>query len=92
MIEALHSAGLVVPDDVSLVAFSEARWVGALGLPWATIRIDLLDVGQATAQLVIAWLEGTQPPDVTTAAQAEWVERPSVGPARATVWVLVTSA
>jgi LacI family transcriptional regulator len=83
VIRALASLPIRVPEDLSLVVFGESDWIQGLGLPWSTIRADLLEVGQTGMRLILDWLAGSPPPAITRIGTATWIERGSVGPAPA---------
>jgi LacI family transcriptional regulator len=80
LLQALDRLQLRVPADMSLVAFGGSAWVQELDLGWATIHSDLQDVGQAAIRIILEWLAGTPPPDITKIASAQWIERASIGP------------
>ena len=71
------------PEDVSLIGFARSRWAQETWLPTATIQTDAVKFGQIVAQIMVDWLGGARPPDLSHVHVAEWVERGSVGPAPA---------
>jgi LacI family transcriptional regulator len=78
---ALHLLDLRAPEDVSLIGFARSRWAQETWLPTATIQTDAVKFGHVVAQMMVDWLGGTRPPNLTHVHVAEWVERGSVGPA-----------
>jgi LacI family transcriptional regulator len=78
---ALHLLRVRVPEDVSLLGFARSRWAQETWLETATIQTDAVRFGNAVARLMIEWLGGTRPPDVTEVDVAEWVEHRTVGAA-----------
>lgn len=83
LVQTLNTLGIAVPADLSLVTFGELNWLRGLNLPWATIRTDMQAVGRAAGRLITAWLDNIPPPDITSVAVDEWIERGSIGPAPA---------
>jgi LacI family transcriptional regulator len=79
--QALRELGLQVPGDISVVTFDESQWHKRLGLPWSTICFDGQEVGRTAGRLMAESLAGNPPPDITSAAEYQWIERGSVGPA-----------
>jgi DNA-binding LacI/PurR family transcriptional regulator len=78
---ALHMIDVQVPEDVSLIGFARSRWAQESWLPTATIQTDAVQQGRVVAQMMLDWLGGTRPPNLTDLHLSEWVERESVGPA-----------
>jgi DNA-binding LacI/PurR family transcriptional regulator len=78
---ALRERNLNVPEDMSLVSFSDSQWVQWLSPPISTLRTDATALGRLAANVMTDWLRGSPPPNVIAAESAEWVERASIGPA-----------
>jgi LacI family transcriptional regulator len=80
LLPALRALELRIPDDLSLIAFTDSRWTeGVVWPPIASIHTDTFEMGRRAAHLLARWLEGEAPPDRTLLDLARWVERPSVG-------------
>ena len=65
-LQALRSAGLRVPADVSLVGVNDIPLVGLIDPPLTTMRVPQREMGQLAARMLVALLEG------------EPIERPQV--------------
>lgn len=77
---ALRKRQLEVPEDFSVVSFSDSRWVQWLDPPISTLRTNATALGRLAGNVMTDWLAGHEPPNVIAAESAEWVERASVGP------------
>jgi LacI family transcriptional regulator len=80
LIEA-KAAGLVVPDDVSIVGFDDVELASQLDPPLTTVRVPARAVGHAIARFVLDSLESghaTLPPRI----EAELVIRATTAPPR----------
>lgn len=59
---ACTSAGIRVPDDLSMVAFHDAPIAGFLAPPLTTVSMPLFELGQQATQLLIKLLKGESIP------------------------------
>jgi LacI family transcriptional regulator len=59
----LGSAGLRVPEDVSLVGYNDLPMVGYLSPPLTTVRYPSLEIGQTAGLMVQQLLSGERPSD-----------------------------
>jgi LacI family transcriptional regulator, xylobiose transport system transcriptional regulator len=59
--EAARAAGLRVPADLSVVGFDDMEFTRWLGPPLTTIRQPLMEMGAASARLVLSLANGEQP-------------------------------
>lgn len=82
-VRALMEAGLRVPEDVSVVGYDDAQYAQASPVPLATIRIPRKEAGRVAAQLVIDLKRDPGRPQGVTLLPGRWVERESVGRAKA---------
>lgn len=62
---ALRSAGLRVPEDVSVVGYNGSRWCDEFNPPLTSIHVPKYDVGRETARLLLARLESPNSPPAT---------------------------
>jgi LacI family transcriptional regulator len=83
LMEVLAERHLSVPDDVSIISFSDSPWAQMMNPPIATVCVDSEEIGRLAATVMISWLAGETPPTVTYASPPRWIERASVGPAPA---------
>lgn len=74
---ALLSRGIRVPEDVRVVTFANKGFVPVFPVSLARIENDPVAVGICAAEVVVAKLEGRQPPDET--ARARFVLGDSLG-------------
>lgn len=85
VLSALRALGLQIPDDLSLITFTDSRWTeGIAWPPVAAIHTDTFELGSTAARLLVDVVENDQPltpQQITALNLATWEERPSVGPA-----------
>jgi len=55
---ACHDANVVVPDDLSMIAFHDAAIAGYLSPPLATIWMPLFELGEAATKLLVDVING----------------------------------
>jgi DNA-binding LacI/PurR family transcriptional regulator len=80
VLDAVARAGLVVPDDVSVIGFDDIEVAGAIGL--TTVRQPLRESGRIGARLLLAALEdddGDGPAGVRRTGELSVVARRTVG-------------
>lgn len=82
LLRALGAIGLRVPDDLSVLTFTDSTITEGLTTPpIASIHTDTHELGRRAAELMANWIEGEEPPNVTDFDDlCSWVERASVGP------------
>jgi LacI family transcriptional regulator len=56
---ALHSKGIRIPKDISVIGFDDEPWTAYLEPPLTTLRQPAKEVGQLAAKQVLAELAGT---------------------------------
>lgn len=86
-LDAISGAGLSVPEDVSVVAHDDVlpnldteKLIPPLTVTCESVRA----AGQPLAELLLRTLNGEPMGDMQVLEKASWIERDSVGPARAT--------
>ena len=88
ILSALRALDLQMPDDLSLITFTDSRWTeGIAWPPVAAIHTDTFEMGSTAARMLVDIVENEREPHpehVTALDLAMWVERPSVGPAPGT--------
>lgn len=57
-IEAIHAAGLRVPDDISVVGFDDLPMAADTYPPLTTMRQPLYEMGRMAAQMVVSLIDG----------------------------------
>ncbi len=80
VLSVLGEMELRLARDVSMISFSESRWAHGFAPHIATIKIDVEGLGRSLAEVLIDWIDGTPPPRVTSAQEAQWLERVSLAP------------
>ena len=78
----LRNHGLKVPDDVSVVGYNGSRWCDEFNPPLTSIHVPKYDIGQHTAQLLLAMLDnpGARPANVLLPTTLQ--QRASTAPPR----------
>jgi LacI family transcriptional regulator len=80
---ALRVRGETIPDDWSVVTFTDSRYTAALNdPPLSALWIDSVEFGRQTLAIIEDWLAGTPPPSVNLLDLAVWHETESIGSAR----------
>jgi LacI family transcriptional regulator len=82
LVGILRELGIEVPEQASVVTFTESRLTaGLIYPPMAAIDVDTHEIGRRASSLIADWVDGTPPPSVTALDVARFIERPSIGPA-----------
>jgi LacI family transcriptional regulator len=82
LVGVLRELGIEVPEQASVVTFTESRLTaGLIYPPMAAIDVDTHEIGRRASSLIADWVDGTPPPAVTALDVARFIERPSIGPA-----------
>lgn len=76
--EELQARGVVVPYDVAVVGFDDIKQTRLVVPPLTTVRQPLHGLGEAAAQMLLAWLAGKTRPEPML-LPAEMVVRRSCG-------------
>jgi LacI family transcriptional regulator, repressor for deo operon, udp, cdd, tsx, nupC, and nupG len=80
-IRAARMRGLHVPDDLSVVGFDDSLLIGFTDPPLTTIRQQVLAMGQAAVDALLAQVNGQRPERTEYLFEPELVVRGSTGPA-----------
>jgi LacI family transcriptional regulator len=78
---ALRDRGIVVPEDMSLIAFDDAAFGALITPPLTAIRQPVELIGRRGFQLLLDLLEGREPPALTR-LPVDLIRRQSVGAPR----------
>jgi DNA-binding LacI/PurR family transcriptional regulator len=73
VLEAARAMSLRVPEDLAVVGFDDIEVAGALEL--TTVRQPLRDTGRRGAELLLASIEGVEPPAAQELAPLTLIER-----------------
>ena len=79
---AVHSAGLVIPDDVAIVGFDDIFLAAHAQPPLTTVRVPAYGLGWTAAEVLIACIEGDEAAS-SVVLETELVIRESCGASRA---------
>ncbi|MEW2353539.1 LacI family DNA-binding transcriptional regulator [Spirillospora sp. NPDC029432] len=63
VLTVLRSAGVRVPDDISVVAIHDAWFAKHLAIPLTTVQLPLFELGETAAGLLLGTLAGKEPSD-----------------------------
>ena len=80
---AVGDLGLRVPDDVSLVSFDDARWMSMVSPGVTAVAQDVVALGAAAVDLLLARIADPEREPRTVVLEAEIVPRGSTAPPRA---------
>jgi len=81
LIRPLRQAGLLVPRDVSVVAFDDNAWCRYVETTLTTMAPRIEEVAQLLFEMLMRRIENPMAPPVLRAIPQEYHERESVGPA-----------
>ena len=79
-IDAIQDAGLVIPRDISLVAFDDMPWTALIRPPLTVIAQPVHELGVAATQRLLGRVAGFEGPPETTILPTSFVVRGSTGP------------
>ncbi len=81
--DAVALLGMRIPDDVSVISFTDSRvYGGHATASLASIRVDSLELGRRSAEIMSRWIDGDIPPGVTLLRDiCSWSPSSSLGPA-----------
>ncbi len=82
-IRGIHSLGLTVPGDVSVAGFDDIDLAASTDPPLTTVHQPVRRKGEAAIELLLAMIEGRNPPPGRRRLETELVVRSSTGPAPA---------
>jgi LacI family transcriptional regulator, galactose operon repressor len=74
---AILDAGLRIPTDIAVMGFEDSLLASHFHPPLTTIRIPKLEIGKIMTQEIIAIIEGTRSPGLTTLLETSVIERDS---------------
>ena len=74
---AIRELGLRCPDDISVVGFDDHPWAAVSDPPLTVVRQPAQQLGQAAAQMVLALIDGEQPPESCVILECELILRQS---------------
>ena len=77
-IAAARSAGLGVPDDLSVVGFDDSALAAFAAPALTSVRVDYGELGEAAARALLACIAGEPPPEYAPSAP-ELIVRGSTG-------------
>ncbi|HKG92879.1 MAG TPA: LacI family DNA-binding transcriptional regulator [Gemmatimonadaceae bacterium] len=78
-LEAIHSLGLRIPEDVAIVGYDDVPWALALNPPLTAIRQPSYEIGQRAAELLLRRIEEPNRSTTLVTLQPELVVRGSCG-------------
>jgi LacI family transcriptional regulator len=81
-LQALRSAGLACPNDVSLVGHNDTPLMDSLDPPLTTVAIPQREIGARAAELLLARVAGEEVAREPVLLPTELIVRGSTGPAR----------
>jgi DNA-binding LacI/PurR family transcriptional regulator len=82
-VRAVRRAGLIVPDDVSVVGYDDSAWLNSTDPPLTTVRQPIESIGKAAVALLVNQMEAVRVQPEELLFEPELVVRGSTGPAPA---------
>jgi LacI family transcriptional regulator len=80
-LHTVHTRGLRVPEDVSVISYDDLPLADYLDPPLTTVAMPLLELGAAAVDAVLSQLDGAQPRDVAVPTMPVVVVRGSTASA-----------
>ena len=82
-VRAVRRAGLIVPDNVSVVGYDDSAWLNSTDPPLTTVRQPIESIGKAAVALLVNQMEAVRVQPEELLFEPELVVRGSTGPAPA---------
>ena len=82
-VRAVRRAGLIVPDDVSVVGYDDSAWLNSTDPPLTTVRQPIESIGKAAVSLLVSQMDAVRVQPEELLFEPELVVRGSTGPAPA---------
>lgn len=80
VLQAAHEAGLRVPEDLSVAGFDDVYTARHMNPPLTSVRQPLYEMGRRAAEMLIEWIQGFAPTDLSVSLPTSLVKRESCGP------------
>ena len=80
VIERAASLGLTVPDDLSVVGFDDVPEAARLSTPLTTIRQSMQQLGEEAVGMLLALMEGHEPPEMHVRLPTALIRRATTAP------------
>jgi LacI family transcriptional regulator len=80
VIETASSLGLTVPGDLSVVGFDDIPEASRLATPLTTIRQSMQKLGEDAVEVLLALMEGKQPPETHIRLPTALIRRATTAP------------
>ncbi|KLK89666.1 LacI family transcriptional regulator [Microvirga vignae] len=77
--KTIRGLGLLLPDDVSLIAFHDADWTSVTTPPITVIAQPIYDLGLESARILIERIRGTAAAPRQVVVKTTLIERQSIG-------------
>jgi DNA-binding LacI/PurR family transcriptional regulator len=74
---ALREAGLLIPDDISIIGFDDIPWAKYSDPPLTTVRLPAQEMASEACVLLLELMHGSEPKDKHTVLETELVVRKS---------------
>jgi DNA-binding LacI/PurR family transcriptional regulator len=78
-LEAIHNAGLRVPEDIAIAGFDDLRFAAELDPPLTTMRQDIQGIGHEAARSLLRLLDDPEGNPRRVLLPTELVVRQSTG-------------
>lgn len=79
---AIQELGLRCPEDIALVGFDDHPWAAVSDPPLTVVRQPARQLGQKAAEILLALINGEEPPEPRVLLECELVSRQSCCPYR----------
>lgn len=82
-IDAMRSAGLSCPDDISVTGFNDMPFLDRIPPALTTVRVQQFEVGRVAAKLLLELIDAPDTPTKNEVLPVELIKRDSVAPLNA---------
>jgi LacI family transcriptional regulator len=76
---AIREKGLRIPNDIAVVGYDDIPIAAYTSPPLTTVRVPAVEPGRIAGEMVIALIQGIEPPERQVKLESELIVRESCG-------------